>query len=89
MNEELALEKAYRRGYDQGLYFALKAAGASDSQIQELAYKVRIENWRYGRKQYSLKRRQNAPQATEEELKEIKTMMFLSNVLNLNGKADA
>jgi hypothetical protein len=46
-------EKAYRRGFDQGLYMGLRLAGISDQTIHRLPYKERISRWRYGRAKLS------------------------------------
>ena len=71
MEDSQELEKAYRRGFDQGFYFALDYSGWTNKQVQDLAFKKRLGNWRHGRKQYSLDRKQNAPKPTPEELKEL------------------
>jgi len=42
-------EKAYRRGFDQGLYAGLRLAGVHEQAIYRLPYKERISRWRYGR----------------------------------------
>ena len=89
MDEWQTAEAAYRRGFDQGLYAALAAVGYDDQTIQKLDYKVRIGNWRNGRKQFSLKKRQNAPQVTKEELGQIRCWVFTNYVLTLKNPSDA
>jgi hypothetical protein len=42
-------EKAYRRGFDQGVYAGLRLAGLQDKDIQGLEYKQRINEWRHNR----------------------------------------
>ena len=46
-------EHAYRRGFDQGFYFALRAVGLTDQQAQNGDYKRRLGNWRYARNGFS------------------------------------
>lgn len=88
MDEQQTAEAAYRRGFDQGLYAALTAVGYEDKTIQKLDYKVRIGNWRYGRKQFSLKKRQNAPQPTKAELGQIRVWVLANYTLQLNQSPD-
>ena len=89
MEDELTTEVVYRRGFDQGFYAALAAVRYDDQTIQKLDYKVRIGNWRYGRKQYSLKKRQNAPQVTKDELGQIRCWVFTNYILRLKDPSDA
>ena len=46
--QRLANEKeiAYRRGFDQALYFTLRHLGLEDKQIQGLVWKDRVARWR-------------------------------------------
>ena len=89
MEDSQELEKAYRRGFDQGFYFALDYSGWTNKQVQDLDFKKRLGNWRYGRKQYSLDRKQNAPKPTPEELQEIQSVVFNVQVLGPNKKPNA
>lgn len=41
-------ERRYRRGFDQGFYSGLRAAGLSDQEAQGLALKQQIREWRHG-----------------------------------------
>jgi hypothetical protein len=39
-------EIAYRRGFDQALYFTLRYLGLEDKQVQALVWKQRVAKWR-------------------------------------------
>lgn len=82
-------EKAYRRGFDQGFFFALEHSGWNNKQVQDLAFKRRLGNWRHGRQQYSLKKRQDAPKPIPTEMQEIKNQAFNVQVLGVNKKPNA
>lgn len=43
-------ERAYRRGFDQGLYSGLRLGGLTDKEVQSLALKTTIAEWRKGRR---------------------------------------
>ena len=40
-------DKGYRRGFDQGIYVALKMLGLDDDTLQDLVWKKKIVKWRY------------------------------------------
>lgn len=48
-------EKAYRRGFDQGFYFALHWIGLSNADVQVMDYKRKLGNWRHARGAFSKK----------------------------------
>ena len=54
------LETAYRRGFDQAIYFMLSDAGATPEEIHGWTYKRKIEAWRSKGSQLRVKR-VNAP----------------------------
>ena len=62
-------EKAYRRGFDQGFYFALRAVGLTNEQAANGDYKRRLSNWRFARKGFSHHDSVNPPlpEVTEAE----------------------
>ena len=57
---EIERESAYRRGFDQAVYFMLKDAGATDKEIHSWTYKQKIEKWRSDGNSFRMKR-VNAP----------------------------
>ena len=82
---ELDAENAYRRGFDQALAFILQDNGAEPHQINELPYKTRVENWRYGREGMSRSRRIEAPRMTQQEAREFRKVLFVGYAEDLNA----
>ena len=62
-------EWGYRKGFDQGFYFGLRAVGLNNEQAANGDYKRRLNNWRHARKGFSHHDSVNPPlpEVTEAE----------------------
>lgn len=82
-------EKAYRRGFDQAIALVLLANGAKNQQVQNLAYKQKVAAWRYGRRPFSLSKREDPPEMTRREAQEYRQILFNGYCMDLDEQADA
>ena len=69
-------EKAYRRGFDQGIAFLLMDIGLTNKLVQEQSYKRRVGWWRHGRVRYSCKKIDPAPRMSEKEAKDLRAVIL-------------
>ena len=69
-------EKAYRRGFDQGVAFTLMDLGLTNKQLQDLYYKRKVGDWRHYRAAFSCKTPDPAPRMKDKERKEIRDLLL-------------
>jgi hypothetical protein len=70
-------ERAYRRGFDQGIAFLLMDLGLPNNVIQECFYKKRVSWWRNYQMCFSLKVPEPAPRMKEDEKAHMREMLLL------------
>ena len=68
-------EKAYRRGFDQGVAFVLMDIGLTNKQVQDLQYKRRLGLWRHARSIYRNIKRDPAPRMWASETAELREVL--------------
>ena len=69
-------DRAYRRGYDQGVAFVLMDLGLTNKEVQDLYYKKKVGHWRHGRAAYSFKTPDPAPRMSNKEKKDIRDLLL-------------
>ena len=69
-------EKAYRRGFDQGVAFTLMDLGLTNKQLQDLYYKRKVGDWRHYRAAFSCKTPDPAPRMNDKEKKDIRDLLL-------------
>ena len=82
-------EKAYRRGFDQGVAFLLMDLGLPNNVIQEHFYKRRVSWWRQGRIIFSNLKRDPGPRMSEKEAADLRELLLLFLQGEPTGKKDA
>ena len=82
-------EKAYRRGFDQGVAFVLMDIGLPNDLIQSIFYKRKVGWWRHGRMIFSNINRDPAPRMTEKEAAEMRELLLLFLQGEVGSKKDA
>lgn len=68
-------EKAYRRGFDQGIAFLLYDIGLSNKQVQEIFYKQKVSDWRHFRMIFRNLYRDPAPRMSDKEKIDMRNLL--------------
>ena len=68
-------EKAYRRGFDQGIAYLLYDIGLTNKQVQDIPYKRKVSAWRHFRAIFRNLYRDPAPRMSDQQKIDIRNLL--------------